>query len=136
SPRCSAMRRPTSSRAHSSGPSGSTQTTRAGCSARCPRSSSWARTATNTGSSTARAIGRIRAKVAIPDITGVGRVDEAVASGLVKAAQAVELLGAEVVITGVRPEVAQALVQIGVDLSHIVTLGSLQAGIAYAMRKR
>lgn len=81
-------------------------------------------------------ISRRRAQVAILDITGVDRVDGATATALITAAQAVQLLGAEVVLTGIRPGVAQALVQLGTDLGRIVTLGSLQAGIAYAMRER
>lgn len=80
-------------------------------------------------------LGRTRARVAIVDITGVERVDEHVAQGLIESARAAQLLGAKVVITGIRPDVAQALVQTGVDLRGIVTLGSLQAGIAYAMRQ-
>jgi rsbT co-antagonist protein RsbR len=81
-------------------------------------------------------IGRTRAEVAILDITGVERVDEGVVRALSTVAGAVQLLGAEVVITGIRPDVAQALVRLGVDLGRIVTQGSLASGIAYALRKR
>ncbi|MBV9791757.1 MAG: anti-anti-sigma factor, partial [Chloroflexi bacterium] len=49
---------------------------------------------------------------------------------LIQAAQAVRLLGASVVLTGIRPEVAQTLVGLGANLSEIVTYGSLQSGIA------
>jgi rsbT co-antagonist protein RsbR len=73
-----------------------------------------------------------RALVAILDITGVPVVDTQVANALLRAAQAVKLLGAQVVLTGIRPEVAQTLVGLGADLSGIVTCGSLQSGIAYA----
>lgn len=79
-------------------------------------------------------IGKTRAKVAILDITGVPVVDTQVASALLKAAKAVSLLGAEAVLTGIRPFVAQTLVTIGADLSTVMTCGTLQAGIAYAMR--
>lgn len=79
-------------------------------------------------------IGKMRAKVAILDITGVPVVDTQVASALLKAAKAVSLLGAEAVLTGIRPFVAQTLVTIGADLSTVMTCGTLQAGIAYAMR--
>ncbi|MEN9938678.1 MAG: hypothetical protein RLZZ387_5257 [Chloroflexota bacterium] len=75
------------------------------------------------------------ARVAILDITGVPVVDTQVANALLRAAQAVKLLGARVVLTGIRPEVAQTLVGLGVDLTSIVTRSSLQAGIAYAMGK-
>jgi rsbT co-antagonist protein RsbR len=72
------------------------------------------------------------AQVAILDITGVAVVDTQVANALIRAAQAVKLLGAQVVLTGIRPEVAQTLVGLGADLSGIVTRSSLQSGIAYA----
>jgi rsbT co-antagonist protein RsbR len=73
-----------------------------------------------------------RAQVAILDITGVPVVDTQVANALVRAAQAVKLLGAQVMLTGIRPEVAQTLVGLGADLASIVTRSSLQSGIAYA----
>ncbi|MDC3953120.1 PAS domain S-box protein [Polyangium jinanense] len=75
------------------------------------------------------------AKVAILDITGVATVDAAVAEALLRAAKAVRLLGAEVVLTGIRAEVAQALIGLGVDLGNIVTRSTLQSGIAFAMRR-
>ncbi|MFP4438359.1 MAG: PAS domain S-box protein [Chloroflexaceae bacterium] len=74
-----------------------------------------------------------RATTAILDITGLQVVDTQVADALVRAARAVRLLGAQVIITGIRPEVAQTLVGMGADLSSIVTHGSLQSGIAFAM---
>ncbi len=73
------------------------------------------------------------ARVAILDITGVAVVDTQVANALIRAAQAVKLLGAQVILTGIRPEVAQTLVGLGVDLNGIVTQASLQSGIAFAM---
>lgn len=75
-----------------------------------------------------------RARVAILDITGVATVDAEVAAGLVRAARAVTLLGARVILTGIRPDVAGHLVALGVDLSGIVTHGTLQAGIAAVMQ--
>jgi rsbT co-antagonist protein RsbR len=72
------------------------------------------------------------AQVAILDITGVPVVDTQVANALIRAAQAVKLLGAQVVLTGIRPEVAQTLVGLGTDLSGVTTRSSLQSGIAYA----
>ncbi|MBC8075235.1 MAG: PAS domain-containing protein [Chloroflexales bacterium] len=77
-----------------------------------------------------------RARVAIVDITGVKIVDTHVASMLVRAAQAVALLGAQVVLTGIRPEIAQSLVQLGAQLSSMITHSSLQRGIAYALASR
>lgn len=77
-----------------------------------------------------------RAKTVIMDITGVQIVDTHVANALIQAAQAVRLLGARVVLTGIRPEVAQTLVGLGVDLGTIVTYSSLQSGIANTLRQR
>lgn len=70
----------------------------------------------------------------ILDITGVGVIDTQVAGTLTRAAQALRLLGATVILTGIRPEVAQTLVGLGVDLSAITTLGTLQAGIRVALQ--
>ncbi len=75
------------------------------------------------------------AQTVILDITGVRVVDTTVTQGLVRAARAVKLLGAECILTGVRADVAQTLVHIGADLGDVVTLSTLQAGIAYALRK-
>lgn len=71
----------------------------------------------------------------IVDITGVALVDTQVANALIRASQAVALLGAQVVLTGIRPEVAQTLVGLGVDLSSIVTRSTLRDGIHYALRR-
>lgn len=74
-----------------------------------------------------------RAHTAILDITGVRVVDVQVASGLVGAARAARLLGARVLLTGIRPEVARMLVGLDTDLTGVVTLGTLESGIAYAL---
>jgi len=76
-----------------------------------------------------------RGKFVIVDITGVSVVDTQVASVLVRAAHAVRLLGAEVILTGIRPEIAQTLVTIGADLGSITTRGTLQSGIACASER-
>jgi DNA-binding response OmpR family regulator/anti-anti-sigma regulatory factor len=75
-----------------------------------------------------------RARVVIIDITGVKRTDASVAGALVRTAQALRLLGAQTVITGIRPEVAQALVDRTLDLKDVVTRGTLQSGIGYALQ--
>jgi anti-anti-sigma factor len=77
-----------------------------------------------------------RARVAILDITGVPIVDTQVAGALIRAAQAAQLLGAQVVLTGIRPEVAQTLVGLGTELNGIVTRSDLQSGIAFATQVR
>jgi anti-anti-sigma regulatory factor len=77
-----------------------------------------------------------RALMAILDITGVPVVNTQVANALLRAAQAVKLLGAQVVLSGIRPEVAQTLIGLGVDLSGIITSSSLQRSVAYAIGQR
>lgn len=77
-----------------------------------------------------------RARTVILDVTGVPEVDNQTADALLRTARAAALLGAEAVITGIRPEVASTLVGLGVDLGAVVTLGTLKAGIAYAMGRR
>jgi PAS domain S-box-containing protein len=74
------------------------------------------------------------ARAVILDVTGVPMVDVETAEGILRAAKAVELLGAEVVLTGVRADVARTLVALGADLGRIVTRATLKAGIAHAKR--
>ncbi|MDI1444006.1 PAS domain S-box protein [Polyangium sp. 6x1] len=74
------------------------------------------------------------ARVAIVDVTGVPEADTSVAEALVRVAQAIRLLGAEVVITGIQPSIARTLVEIGADLGSLRTRGTLRDGIKYALR--
>ncbi len=69
----------------------------------------------------------------IVDITGIKVVDAHVVQGLVQAAKAVKLLGAQVILTGIQPQMAQTMVHLHADLTGIVTRGTLQAGVAYAL---
>lgn len=71
--------------------------------------------------------------VALVDITGVPTVDTKTAQHLIETIGAVRLLGAQVVLTGVRPAIAQTLVHLGIDLSGIVTRSSLSAGLQVAL---
>jgi PAS domain S-box-containing protein len=73
------------------------------------------------------------AKVVILDVTGMTHLDTGVASALMSTARALSLLGTRMILTGIRPELAQTLVSAGVDLGGIVTSSTLQSGIAYAM---
>ncbi|MBN9517497.1 STAS domain-containing protein [bacterium] len=70
--------------------------------------------------------------VALVDITGVPTIDTQTAQHLVETITAVRLLGAQVVLTGVRPAIAQTLVHLGIDLSGISTRSSLAAGLRVA----
>lgn len=81
-----------------------------------------------------RGIRANRAKVVVIDITGVAAMDSNVANHLVQTVEASRLLGATVIVTGLSPEIAQTLVNIGVDLSKMTTVGDLQGGIEEAER--
>lgn len=72
-------------------------------------------------------------RVTIIDITGVPAVDSAVANHLIKTVASVKLLGAQAVITGIRPEVAQTIVHLGVDLGEVETLSNLSEGLQWAL---
>jgi len=79
-----------------------------------------------------RGIRANRAKVVVIDITGVAAMDSNVANHLVQTVEASRLLGATVIVTGLSPEIAQTLVNIGVDLAKMTTVGDLQGGIEEA----
>ncbi len=70
-----------------------------------------------------------RAQTVLVDITGVPMVDEIVANALINATQSVRLLGAQIILTGIRPEVAQTLVGMGVRLDTLITCSSLEQGM-------
>jgi rsbT co-antagonist protein RsbR len=74
-----------------------------------------------------------QAEIALLDITGVPVIDTQVANAIIQTAHAVRLLGAQVILTGIGPSMAQTLVQLGADLDDIITLSTLQRGIAYAL---
>ena len=71
--------------------------------------------------------------VALVDIMGVPTIDTQTAQHLIETISAVRLLGAQVVLTGVRPAIAQTLVHLGIDLSDIITRSSLAAGLSVAL---
>lgn len=81
-----------------------------------------------------RGIRTNRAKVVVIDITGVAAMDSNIANHLVQTVEASRLLGATVIVTGLSPEIAQTLVNIGVDLGKMNTVGDLQGGIEEAER--
>lgn len=82
------------------------------------------------------AISRERARSVIMDGTGISHIDEAVATHIIKATSAVKLLGSQVIMTGVKPEVAMMMVKLGIDLKDIVTRAALQEGVQYALESR
>lgn len=81
------------------------------------------------------AISREQAEIVLLDITGVAVVDTGVANHLMQTARAAALLGSQVVLVGISAEVAQTLVQLGLDLGQLVTLSNLQSGLEYALAR-
>lgn len=79
---------------------------------------------------------RLRARAVILDITGARELDARAADALLGVARAVRLLGAEAILTGIGPTIAELLVDLDIDLRGLVTFGSLRAGIAHAARLR
>ena len=75
-----------------------------------------------------------RARVVVIDITGVASIDLTVANHLVQTVEAARLMGASAIITGLSSEIAQTLVDLGVDLSMMRTVGDLQGGLEEAER--
>jgi rsbT co-antagonist protein RsbR len=72
--------------------------------------------------------------IAILDISGVPTVDSLVAQHLLKAVSATRLMGAECIISGIRPEIAQTIVHLGIDLSNIITKATLASALQYAFK--
>ena len=80
------------------------------------------------------AIRSSRAKVVVIDITGVAAIDATVANHIVQTVEAARLMGASAIITGLSSKIAQTLVDLGVDLSMMHTVGDLQGGLEEAER--
>ncbi|HEY0138024.1 MAG TPA: STAS domain-containing protein, partial [Nannocystis sp.] len=76
---------------------------------------------------------RTRARFAILDLTGVDVLDTATANHLLGMIRALRLLGAEGVLTGIHPHVAQTVVTLGVDLSTLVVRANLRDALKYAL---
>ena len=74
-----------------------------------------------------------RSEVALVDITGVPTVDTRTAQHLIEAVSSVRLLGAQVILTGISPAIAQALVHLGIDLGEVTTRASLADGLRVAL---
>jgi len=81
-----------------------------------------------------KAIEQYRAHRVIIDVTGVPLIDTQVAGVLLQAIDAARLLGAQTVVVGIRPELAQTIVGLGVNLDHVVTHADLQSAVSYAMQ--
>jgi rsbT co-antagonist protein RsbR len=77
-----------------------------------------------------------RAAYAILDITGVPTVDSLVAQHLMKTVAAARLMGAECIVSGIRPAIAQTIVQLGIDLGSIITRAGLADALAHALTQQ
>ncbi|MEU7720518.1 STAS domain-containing protein [Streptomyces tibetensis] len=77
-----------------------------------------------------------RARYAILDITGVPTVDSLVAQHLMKTVAAARLMGAECIVSGIRPAIAQTIVHLGIDLGTVLTRSSLADALAYALSQQ
>ena len=75
------------------------------------------------------------ATMAIIDITGVSTVDTLVAQHLLKTVAAARLMGADCIISGIRPQIAQTIVQLGVDLNEVTTKASMAAALRVALQR-
>jgi rsbT co-antagonist protein RsbR len=75
------------------------------------------------------------ASIAIIDITGVPTVDTLVAQHLLKTVTAAKLMGAECIISGIRPQIAATIVHLGVDLGNVITKASLASAFHLALKK-
>lgn len=73
--------------------------------------------------------------IAIIDITGVPTVDTLVAQHLLKAVAAARLMGADCIISGIRPQIAQTIVHLGLDLSEVTTKASLADAVVIALER-
>jgi rsbT co-antagonist protein RsbR len=73
--------------------------------------------------------------VAIIDITGVPTVDTLTAQHLLKTITAARLMGADCIISGIRPQIAQTIVYLGVDLANVITKSSLSDAFALALQR-
>jgi rsbT co-antagonist protein RsbR len=76
-----------------------------------------------------------QAEIVVIDITGVGTVDTQVAQHLLRTAAAVRLMGAECVISGISPTIAQTMVQLGVDVGDVITRSSIKDALTYGFNR-
>ena len=77
---------------------------------------------------------RHRSEVVLIDITGVPVVDTMVAHHIIQAAEAVRLIGAKCMLVGIRPEIAQTIVNLGINLDEIITKNTLKKGVEAALQ--
>jgi len=80
-------------------------------------------------------IGQTKTEIIILDVAGIAAIDTKTAQHILLTIQAAKLMGTEIIITGIRPEVATTLVTLGINLTGIQTRGNLREGIKYSFGK-
>jgi rsbT co-antagonist protein RsbR len=75
------------------------------------------------------------ARVVVMDLTGVKNIDSQVSHHLIQMVRAIQLMGSEAIITGIRPEIARALISLNIDMSDVTTRASLSDGLKEAFRR-
>ncbi|MFA0960495.1 STAS domain-containing protein [Roseivirga sp. BDSF3-8] len=89
--------------------------------------------AQKTMESLLEAIVKLESDIAILDVSGVPTVDSLTAQHLIKTVTAAKLMGATCIISGIRPETAQTIVQLGIDLNEVMTKGSMATALKYGI---
>lgn len=82
------------------------------------------------------AVVREQAQFVIMDMTGIGQVDNSTAEHLFRVLRALGLLGAKAIVTGIKPSVAQTLVELGVDMTNVITYGNLDEALRFVMKSQ
>jgi rsbT co-antagonist protein RsbR len=82
-----------------------------------------------------KCIARGKVRVVIMDVSGIAAIDTKTANHILRTVQAVRLMGSDMIITGIRPDVAVTLATLGIDLSNVVTRGTLREGLEFAFAR-
>lgn len=80
-------------------------------------------------------IAKDHARAVVMDLTGVKNIDSQVSHHLIQMVRAIQLMGSEAIITGIRPEIARALISLNIDMSDVTTRASLSDGLKEAFRR-
>lgn len=76
-----------------------------------------------------------RASAVVMDVTGVRSINSQVSHHLIQMVRAIQLMGADAILTGIRPEIARALTSLNIDLGNVTTRASLSDGLKEAFRR-
>lgn len=80
-------------------------------------------------------IAKDHARAVVMDLTGVKNIDSQVSHHLIQMVRAIQLMGSEAIVTGIRPEIARALISLNIDMSDVTTRASLSDGLKEAFRR-